>query len=170
MKTAQHFGLYYIMMAIAQVIISNCFQVTEYITLSFLPAMVLCIPLNVGTVAAMFMAFATGLAVDALSEGLLGLNALALVPVALIRVPLLRIVFGEELTDRKDSFTFRKYGMAKISVAVLVAQVIFLTVYIIADGAGTRPFWFNAARGAASLASGYVISMIVTSVLTPDER
>ena len=49
-------------------------------------------------------------------------------------------------------------------------QSIFLLIYIVADGAGTRPFWFNAARFGASLAAGYVLAMTVAKVLLPEDR
>lgn len=170
MKIPQHFGLGYCLLAIAQIIIGNCFYLSSYVSLSILPVMILCIPLNISTSAAMVIAFATGLATDALSEGLLGLNALAAVPVALIRTQVIRLIFGEELIERQESFSFRKFGAVKISVAVLIVQAVFLAVYILADGAGTRPFWFNFSRFAASLAAGYVLSMIVAGVITPDEN
>lgn len=170
MKIAQHFGLVYCMLAIAQIIIGNCFYFSSYVSLSILPVMILCIPLNISTSAAMLIAFATGLATDFLSEGLLGLNALAAVPVALIRTQVIRLVFGEELIERQESFSFRKFGAIKISLAILIVQTVFLAVYILADGAGTRPLWFNASRFAASLAAGYVLSMVVAGVMTPDEN
>lgn len=170
MKTPQHFGLIYFTLAIAQIIIGNCFHLSAYITLSILPVMVLCIPLNVGTIAAMLIAFATGLAADASCEGLAGLNALALVPVAFIRKPLIRLVFGEELIERKQQFSIRKFGWTKTSAAILAVQSIFLIIYIIADGAGARPFWFNASRFGASLAAGWLLSLAVAAVIVPDDK
>ena len=170
MKTAQHFGLIFLMMAAVQIIICNCFHLSAYVSLSVLPAMVLFIPLNIGTVLSMLIAFGTGLAVDALGEGLIGLNALALVPVALLRIPVTRLVFGEDVIERQEDISFRKFGAGKIATAILIMQALFLAVYIIADGAGTRPFWFNAARFAASLASGCLLSMIAASVLLPDTK
>lgn len=170
MKIPQHFGLVYCLLAIAQIIIGNCFYLSSYVSLSILPVMILCIPLNISTPAAMVIAFATGLATDVLSEGLIGLNALAAVPVAFVRTQIIRIIFGEELIERQESFSFRKFGAIKISLAIIIAQAVFLAVYILADGAGTRPLWFNAARFAASLSAGYVLSMIVAGVITPDEK
>lgn len=170
MKTTQHFGLLYVMAAIVQIIICNYFHLSAYITLSILPAMILCIPMNVGTVPAMLIAFGSGLAVDALAEGLIGLNALAAVPVAFFRKPLVRLIFGEDVIEREGSISFRKYGPLKISAAVLVVQAVFLAIYIMADGAGTRAFWFNAARFGASVAAGWALSMVTAGVLLPDDK
>ena len=170
MKTSQNFGLFYFMLTAVQIIICNCFYLSAYVTLSILPVMVLCMPASWKTVPAMLTAFVTGLAMDLLGEGLMGINALALVPVALLRKPVVQAIFGKDLIEREEDFSFRKYGAGKISLAVLIMQSIFLLIYIVADGAGTRPFWFNAARFGASLAAGYVLAMTVAKVLLPEDR
>ena len=85
-------------------------------------------------------------------------------------LPVVQAIFGKDLIEREEDFSFRKYGAGKVSVAVLIMQGLFLAIYITADGAGTRPFWFNASRFGASLAAGYVLSMIVAKVLLPEDR
>lgn len=166
----QFFGILYFLMVIGQMIICNYFQFTPYIVLSILPAMVLCMPLTARTPLCMIIAFASGLAVDWLAEGLIGINAAALVPVALARKTIIRFFLGEDLIARNDSFTFKKNGIGKISVALIVALSIFFAIYTAIDGAGTRPTSFNMIRFAASVTCSYAISLIVTAVLTPDDR
>lgn len=170
MKTSQNFGLFYFMLTVVQMIICNCFHLSAYVTLSILPVMILCMPAARNTLTAMLTAFVTGLAVDLFAEGLMGLNALALVPVALLRKPVVQAIFGKDLIEREEDFSFRKYGAGKISIAVLIMQSVFLVIYILADGAGTRPLWFNAARFGASLAAGYVLSMAVAKAILPEDR
>ena len=165
-----NFFLVYLLLVVAQILICNYFHLTPYVTLSLLPVMVLCLPIRVSTTAALFIAFATGLSVDLLAEGLLGLNTLALLPVAFIRMPLIRLIFGEDLISRKEDFTVRKNGIGKVTLAILLVQALFLLLYIWADGAGTRPFWFNALRFSASLAAGYAAAIIVIDALAPDSR
>ena len=91
-------------------------------------------------------------------------------PVAFIRKPLIRLVFGEELIERKQQFSIRKFGWTKTSAAILAVQSIFLIIYNIADGAGARPFWFNASRFGASLAAGWLLSLAVAAVIVPDDK
>lgn len=164
------FGILFFLMVIAQMVICNYFQMTPYIVLSILPAMILCMPLTVSTNLCMLIAFASGLAVDWLAEGLIGINAASLVPVALARKTIIRIFLGEDLIARRDSFTFRKNGAGKISTALVTALAIFFAIYTVLDGAGTRPTAFNLIRFAASLTASFVLSLIVTAVLTPDDR
>lgn len=170
MKTGHNFGILYILLVICQILICNYFQFTPYVMLTILPAMVLCIPLSISTIGCMMIAFASALATDWLAEGIIGLNAAALLPTAALRKPIIRLFFGEDLITRKDSFSFRKYGIGKVTAAVMTATLIFLAVYIMLDGAGTKPLWFNITRGAASLIGSYLISVIVVNTLAPDDR
>ena len=170
MKVNQHFGLLYTLLVIAQVILCNYAQLGPYVMLSMLPAMVFCIPVSVSTIGCMLIAFASGLAVDWFSEGLIGLNAAAILPVAALRTGIVRVFLGEDLISRGDRFSFRKNGVAKISAALILSIAIYLGIYVILDGAGTRPAWFNFTRLGVSLVCNYILALIVTDILTPDER
>ena len=99
-----------------------------------------------------------------------GLNTLALLPVAYLRIPLIKLIFGEDLISRGEDFTVRKNGIGKVTLAVILVQSLFLLLYIWADGAGMRPFWFNALRFGASLLAGYAAAIIVIDALAPDTR
>lgn len=166
----QNFGLIYFLLVIGQIILCNFTNLGPYVTLTMLPAMILCMPLTVSTPLCMITAFVTGLSVDWLAEGLVGINAAALVPVALMRKPLVKFFLGEDLITRGDSFSFRKNGAGKISMLILTSLVIFLSIYVMLDGAGTRPTWFNLTRAGVSLACNYLLSLIVTDILTVDDR
>lgn len=170
MKTNQNFGLLFVLVLICQIILCNYTHLGPFIMLTMLPAMILCIPTGISTITCMLIAFATGLATDFLAEGLLGLNAAALLPVALTRKGIIRIFLGEDIIARKDSFSVRKNGLGKVSLALLSATALFLAVYIFLDGAGTRPFWFGLAKFGASLACNWFIGLGVIHTLTPDDR
>lgn len=164
------FWIYYAFLLVAQLLLSNYLYATPYVTLSILPVMVLTISIGIGSVPAMLIACVTGLAVDWLSDGVLGLNALALVPVAFARDGIIRLIFGNELFARNEDFSVTKNGFGKVALAVFIAQFIFLVIYIWADGAGVRPLWFNAARLGASLAAGFAVSLMCLGALARDTR
>ena len=170
MRTYQYFPLIYVLVLICQVFLSNYTNLGPYVMLTMLPAMILCIPTSVSTVTCMLIAFASGFATDWLAEGILGLNVAALLPVAVMRKGLIRIFLGEDIIARNDSFSIRKNGIGKVTFALLTASAIFLAIYIFLDGAGTRPFWFCTARFFASLAANMILAMLVTDILTPDDR
>lgn len=164
------FWIVYLLLLVAQLLLSNYFHVTPYIMLTLLPVMVLCIPIRVGPVGAMLIACATGLAVDYLSEGVFGLNALALIPVAYARNGIISLVFGREMFARQEDFSVSRCGFGKVAVSILISLVLFLAVYVWADGAGSRPLWFSAARMGASLAASFLVSLLTLGVLAPDPR
>ena len=107
-KTVHNFPVLFLLLILAQMVISNYFNFSLFVTLSILPAIVMCIPVSVSTLASMVIAFATGLSVDVMADGVIGLNALALVPVALLRRTFIRIFLGEDIINRNEDFTFRK--------------------------------------------------------------
>ena len=170
MKNGNNFKLLYCLLLICQIVLCNFSPLGPYITLSLLPAMIFCIPLSISTAVCMIIAFGSGLAVDWLSEGLIGINAASLVPVALARKSIVRIFFGEDLITRGDSFSVNKYGTAKVSAALMSSIAVFLLFYVILDGAGTRPMWFNLAYFGASLLCNWILALLVTHLLTPDDR
>lgn len=164
------FWFIYLLLIIAQLLFANYLRISPYLMLSILPVMVLCIPIRLGTGGAMFLAFATGLVIDLLSEGMLGLNAIALVPVAYCRNGIIRLVFGTELFARNEDFSPQRNGLGKVALAVFLAQSLFLLIYIWVDGAGMRSISFNAIRFAVSLAAGMLVSLLTLGLLAPDPR
>lgn len=164
------FFLAYFLLAVIQILITNYFHLSYFITLSILPVMVLSIPIRYSTNIALMIAFGTGLGVDLLADGVLGLNTLALVPVAFLRNTVISFVFGEEMFSRKEDFSIRRNGFTKVALAILFVQTLFLVIYIAADGAGTRPFWFNFVRFLCSLITGFLLSLPAVDALSPEGR
>ena len=169
MRKNSYYFVFFLLVAV-QMLICNYLNLSAYLMLSILPMMILCVPLRLPTFWTMLLAFLTGLAVDLLSEGLLGLNALALVPVAFVRKEVIRLIFGDELFARKEDFSVRKNGFGKVAAAIFLVQALFLGIYIWADGAGTRPLAFNAIRFGVSLAAGWALSLLIIDILAPDTR
>lgn len=168
MKTARKPEIFFPLLVVAQAVLSSCFSFTPYAVLSILPAMVLCLPVSLSAVWALPAAFASGLAVDFLSGGILGLNTLAILPVALLRKGIIRLIIGEDLLARGENFSFEKNGFTQIAYAVIIAQLLFFVIYVAADGAGVRPLWFNAARTAGSLLCSFPLSMLAVSILSSE--
>lgn len=164
------FWLTYVLLVIAQAILYNYCHFTPYLILTILPVIVLCIPTSVGTNAALLIAFATGLAVDYFAEGALGINAASLVPIALIRRPLIGLMFGSEPFERKENINAQKYGFTKVSLAFICVTAIFLAIYILIDCAGTRPAWFIMLTLVVSVFGSYLLSITVINLLAYDDR
>ena len=107
--------LSYVLLLILQILLCNYLQLSPYVTLSVLPLMILMLPTRVGALPAMIIAFISALIVDFLAEGVVGINALALVPVALLRQPIIRLVFGDEIYSRQEDISIRRHGLLKMA-------------------------------------------------------
>lgn len=160
----------YLILVIIQILICNYFQFSSYLFLSILPVLVMCLPAHINTTVTMIIAFFMGLSVDFFSEGILGLNAAALIPVALFRTYLTGLFCGEDITVQRNGFSYRRNGVVKVSLLGLCCTSIFLIIYIWLDGASIRTFWFNLGRFAASLVCCNLISPLVINILTRDDR
>lgn len=170
MKSSQNSILTYILLVLAQILICNFINTGPYVFLTLLPVLILCLPLSIPSIPLMLIAAVSGLAVDWLAEGVTGLNMAAAVPVAFIRNPVARVLFGEDQMERGEGFSFRKNGILKISAAILICTSVFLAIYIFLDSAGTRTFLFNLLRFAISLSCGYILAIPVINLLTSGEK
>lgn len=170
MKNSQNYSLTFVLLLICQLFLSNYTSLGPYIMLTMLPTMILCLPTGLGSIVSMAIAFACGFCTDLLAEGLLGLNIAALLPVAFCRRGIIRIFLGEDLLVRKDGFSIRKNGLAKVSLAQITASALFLAIYITLDGAGTRPMWFCISKFFVSLACCWILGVLVINILTVDDR
>lgn len=170
MKTnVNSWALYLLFMAV-QLVMTNYLHLSQFVTLSILPALIMCLPLSFAPWVAMLFAFATGLTVDFFAEGVIGLNTVALLPVAALRLPVISLMIGSDAIERGMDFNFKKNGPAKVTMVTFIPLFVFLFIYIAADGAGMRPFWFNCARFAASLAVDLFLCLMVVKTLNPDDR
>lgn len=164
------FALTYLLMVILQILICNYLRLPFNLVLSVLPVIVLFIPINHGTIFSLFLAFFTGLVVDFLAEGVIGINALALVPVAFCRKAIITMVFGSEIFARRENLSVKKHGIGKVTLAIIIAQSIFLLIYIWADGSAARPGWYNTLEFSLSLIAGLLLSLLISGYLTQEDR
>ena len=163
------FTLMYCIVLVIQILLLNFCNFSQYLNLVFLPVMILCIPIRHDAIFCMVVAFITGFVTDFLAGGMLGLTSLALVPVALLRKGVIQLVFGSELLARGEEIKIHKQGLPKTILACLIVTGLFLAIYVWADGADTRPFWFNAARWGISLVASTVLSVFICDILTSDD-
>jgi len=162
------FWITFIILVLAQVLLCECLHLSQLLSLWFLPMMILCVPIRYSTPFLLVLAFAVGFIADLLSNGVMGLTSMALLPVALLRNATISLVFGSEVFSRGEDISIRRQGGPKMTLAVMLLTALFLTVYVIADGAGTRPGWFNFLRIILSLVLDTAVSMMLVNLLSPE--
>lgn len=162
--------LVFVLLLLAQVLLNNYFRVSPYLTISLLPVMILCFSIRIPTIGTLLAAFAMGLLVDFLTEGVLVLNALALLPVAILQKSVLQLVFGNELFARNEDFSVQRNGWERLLLALFIVLAVYMTVYVWADSAGTRTFLFNLTRWGVSCLGSFLFSLPVLNILARDSR
>ena len=165
----QRYVFTYLILLVIQIILSGLLNLSQYVVLSFLPVMILSLPITRSTPRVLLTAFITGLVVDFFTDGVLGLTVCALLPVAFARNALIRLVFGTELLSRQEDISIHKQGPAKVLLAILLATTLFFLIYIPVDCAGTRSGGFIALRTFLSVVLSTPVSFYVAGVLAPRE-
>lgn len=170
MKMTMNSVVLYILIVAAQLIFTNYIHLSQFVILTVLPALILCLPMSLSAISCMAIAFVTGISVDLLAEGVVGMNTFALVPVAFMRNQFVAWFMGKDVVVRKADFSFRKNGAGKVSLAMFASLILFLILFIIADGAGTRTFWFNTARLVASTLCSGILCFITVNLMNTERR
>ena len=166
-------GRYFIVFAIltlAQALISNYFLFSQYVLISLLPLLIVSLPSRYGTPVALALAFVAGFVVDFVGSGTLGLTSCALLPLALLRIPLLRLVSGEEIMTDRDDSPVAHQTTPEQALTLVLACVLFFGLYVWVDSAGTRPFWFNAVRALLSTGVSTLLCVLLGNFIFGQNR
>ncbi|MBP5488664.1 MAG: hypothetical protein J6X77_03740 [Bacteroidales bacterium] len=166
-------GRYFIVFAIlclAQALISNYFLFSQYVLISMLPLLIVSLPPRYGTPAALGLAFVAGFVVDFVGGGTLGLTSCTLLPLALLRLPLLRLVSGEEILTERDISPIARQAAAEQALTMVLACLLFFGLYVWVDSAGTRPFWFNAVRTLLSTGVSALLCVLLGNFIFGQNR
>ena len=162
------FILLCVVLIVAQVFLINYFSLSRYVVISLLPAIILMLPLKMGSISSMLVAFVIGFVVDFFSNGMLGMTSIALVPVALTRFSVYGMVFGDEMSSRADVISISRLGVPKMALAALLMCGLYFLVYVWVDSAGTVPFGPAALRFLLSVVVCTPISVLVSKLLRPE--
>lgn len=144
-----------------QVILSQLIQPGPDWVLTILPVLLLCFPTDWSTVRCMLFAFCSALFVDFFSGGIIGLNALALTPVAWSRNFFLRKFFNDDIVDRGEPLSLRKWGFRPVFWLVLLMTALFLLVYIVVDASDQRSLLMEGLTFLISLACDTLLALLV---------
>lgn len=162
------FWVIFAVLTVVQILLCNFLDLSRYAVLSFLPVLILMLPLRLGTVPLMLISFALGFTVDFFSTGMLGLMAASLVPVGLLRGGVVSLLFGDELGPREGELTITWFGVPKFALATLILCSVFFASYVCIDAAGTYGFWAGLLRFAVSVAISTPVCLGVAKILRPE--
>jgi len=162
------FIIVFVALTIVQIFLCNFLNLSRFVLVSFLPALVLMLPLRFGNIPMMVLGFVLGFAVDFFSTGMLGITSFALVPVALARNFTIDILFGDELGSREGELSVSRFGIPKFVLAMLILCIVYFLLYVWVDAAGTQTFWECALRFFLSVLVSTPVCILVAKLLRPE--
>lgn len=101
-----------------------------------LPLFIMLLPAALSSYILMLLAFALGLVVDALSDGVLGLNATACTSVAFFKNTMLGTVTRYDTQNTVNNIGSKSMSKARFFVLMLMAHSVFFIIYVLLDGTG----------------------------------
>ncbi len=155
------FAIVFLLLTVAQCVVGAGVFLSPYVMLSILPLLILAVPVRRGTISLMFIAFATGFAVDFFTDGALGLSSAALLCVVLVKKPVIDFLGSEDAVTRKDFSPMVRFTSLQCAMCLATASLIYFCIYVWLDGAAMRPLWFNLARIGGSTVASTVLGLIV---------
>lgn len=163
----RNFFLIFLIAVAAQILANNFLNLSQFVVVSCLPGLILCVPTRIKVPFLLIITFVTGFFVDLLAGGMIGLTLVALLPVAFVRNWLLGLVLGSDTLSRMERLSVSKQGSSRISVVLILMILLYFVIFVWTDAAGTRPFWFNAVKLVASSLVSYVVSLFVVKIAAP---
>ncbi|NLB67579.1 MAG: hypothetical protein GX798_03900 [Bacteroidales bacterium] len=157
-------GLIAVMMII-QIIICDYIYTGPYIHLTLLPLIILSIPSETSYPKLALIAFAVGLIIDLVSDGILGLNSAAAVMTATFVKPISYTTINRDRSDKLERLTLNDVGFFRYFRYSSYLTLVFLVTYILFDCAGFRPVSFILVRIALSYVANIIIILFVSVTL-----
>ena len=142
--------LFFVLVFLLQVIITDYLHLGPWVFICLLPLLILHIPLSHSPHRVMLTAFALGLLLDVLSDGVVGLNAFAAVLAAAPRKFLYRALVNGDRQDKTGVPSLSEAGIVKYLKYLSVITAIYLAGYMLLDCAGSRPLLFILGKFLAS--------------------
>ncbi|MBQ4221794.1 MAG: hypothetical protein II665_03545 [Bacteroidales bacterium] len=153
---------FFVLVFILQLVLSDYVHLGPYVFLCLIPFLLVNIPLSRSPHVTLLIAFALGLGVDVLSDGVPGLNAFAAVLAVAPRKFFYRLLVNADRQDKTEVPLPRIVGLAKYLKYLGVLTAIYLIGYIGLDCISFRPAGFILLKFLASWAASMVLALLLT--------
>lgn len=155
------------LLIVCQILLSEYVNIWPVLYIAIFPQFIILLPPAMDKMAYMIAAFALGLATDIFADGVLGLNAAALVAIAYARPLLLKAVFSRTGIDSTENMPLltRFVEPRKLLLLNALMLLIFFAVYVMLDSAGSLPLWYAILKIILCVAINSIISIICNVVL-----
>lgn len=153
--------LFFVLVFLLQLVISDYVHPGPYVFLTLVPFLILNIPLSRSPHTVMLIAFALGLGVDVLSDGVTGLNAFAAVLAAAPRRFFYRLLVNADRQDKTEVPRLSDVGPGKYIKYLAALTFLYVAAYVALDCISFRPVGFVLVKFAASFAASLLLGLLL---------
>lgn len=151
--------LFFIFVLIVQVVLNNMVVLGPFIYISFIPLLVMILPLKQSAAISIILAFLMGLIIDLASLDTIGINAGAATLICFLRKPVFSLCFN--ITDKQYTLSIAETGLLKHLLCLLYLSLIYFAFYTGFDGFAANGFFLTILRILASCLVSISLSIIL---------
>ena len=152
---------------ICQILLSEYVNIWPVLYIAIFPLFIILLPANINRSASMLIAFLLGLCIDITADGVIGLNAAALVAMAYCREFVLKLTLSKGNLESAENLPIstRTVEIPKLLTINLLMLAIFFTVYVLLDSAASFPPLYTILKIALCVAVNCIINLLCNIVL-----
>lgn len=121
--------LHTIILLLMQIIVNHYFNLGPYIIFAFLPLVLILLPIRLGNISTMVVAFLIGLLIDLIGNSILGLNAAALTATSGARAILNYVFITNDEAPKKSLSNIDILGSRNYYISIIIYYLVFLVTY-----------------------------------------
>ncbi|MDO4736033.1 MAG: hypothetical protein Q4B21_03345, partial [Bacteroidia bacterium] len=148
---------------LAQILISDFINIWPMLYFAIFPIFIISLPLSINRSLYMLIAMFYGFCIDFFADGVIGLNAAALVALAYTRLFFAKVVLSKANTDSLENqpITTKFIEIPKYTLIVLFAYFIFFAVYLLLDSFNNSPLTIFLLRLAICVFVNTILTLII---------
>lgn len=155
------------LMVICQILLSEYVNIWAVLYIAIFPQFIILLPPSMNRSLHLVVAFILGLCIDISADGVLGLNAAALVAMAYSRPFILKLTLSKGNMDNAEGqpLTPKTVEIPKLVMINTLMLAIFFTAYVLLDSAGGFTLWYTLLKIGLCVAVNSIITIICNIVL-----
>ena len=152
---------------ICQILLSEYVNIWPILYIAIFPLFIILLPANLNKAIYMLIAFMFGLCIDITADGVMGLNAAALVAMAYSRELILKVTLSKGNLENAENLPLstRTVEIPKLITINLLMLAVFFTVYVLFDSAASFSPLYSILKITICTAVNCVMNLLCNIVL-----
>ncbi len=165
-RTLKYLTLGAIMM-ICQILLSEYVNIWALLYIAIFPQFIILLPPSMNRSMYMLVAFAFGMGIDLFTDGILGLNAAALVAMAYMRPAILKFTLPKGNFDNYENIPLipKTVEIAALTLITALHLTVFFAVYILIDSAASFTLGYTLLKLIVCIIANTLVSVLLNMAL-----